>query len=164
VTASADGSFPLASAAELDAAAGTVDRWVTALAEAGPPVLAAGRDDDPHRWYVRLRGADKDVLTVWFHLRQRTLTHEAQVMPAPETAPEQVFAYVLRRNRHLPQLRFALGPEDALYLVGELPVGQVDPSALDRVIGGTLATVDDCYATAMSLGFAGWYRRRPRRR
>ena len=36
------------------------------------------------RWYVRLRGEQKDTFTVWFTLRQRTLHYETYVMPAPE--------------------------------------------------------------------------------
>lgn len=155
---------PIATDAERRACAARLDAWAAARAAEGLPVLAAGRDADGARWYVRLRGAEKDVVTVWFNLRQRTLDHEAQVMPAPEAAREEVWAFLLRRNRNLPQLRFALGPEDAVLLVGEVPVARVDDDELDRIVGGSLAVVDDCYPTAMSLGYPGLYRRRPARR
>lgn len=133
------------------------------MAVGGPPVLGAGRDPDADRWYVRLRGADKDVLTVWLHLRQRTLAVEAQMMPAPETRRQEVFAYLLRRNGSLAGLRFALGPEDAVLVRSELAIGHVVDDELDRLVGGALAVVDDCFATAMAMGFEGRYRRRPSR-
>ena len=36
------------------------------------------------RWFVRLRGEQKDMFTIWFTLGQRTLHYETYVMPAPE--------------------------------------------------------------------------------
>jgi hypothetical protein len=48
----------------------------------GDPVTGAPR------WYLRLRGDEKEFVTVWLTLRQRTLHHETQFMPAPETNVE----------------------------------------------------------------------------
>ncbi len=53
-----------------------------------------------------------------------------------------------------------LGPEDAIYLVGEIPVHAVTDDELDRIIGSSLSYVDDVFPTAMAIGFAGIYRRR----
>ena len=52
-------------------------------------LVAAERQDvtdrtASHRWYLRFKGDEKDFITVWLTLRQRTLHHEAQFMPAPE--------------------------------------------------------------------------------
>lgn len=140
-----------------------IDSWAGQLALGGAPVLAAGRDGAEDRWFVRLQGVDKEVVTIWLVLRQRTLRHEAQMMPAPETDVAGTFAYLLRRNAGAGQLRFALGAEDAVYVVGEVPVHDVDADRLDQVVGASLAMVDDCYPTAMALGHASWYRH-PRRR
>lgn len=158
------GSAPVASDAELAACRRRLDVWTAARATEGLPVLAAGREPDEPRWHVRLRGVDKEVVTVWLTVRQRTLHHEAQMMPAPAAGHEQVWAFLLRRNRTLPQLRFALGPEDAVLVVGEVPVARVDDDELDRIVGGSLALVDDCYPTAMALGYPGLWRPRPARR
>ena len=97
---------------------------------------------------------------MWLTVRQRTLHHEAQVMPAPEVNIEATFEYLLRRNVDLHQMRFALGAEDAVYLVGEIPVSSVTDDELDRIVGSSLAYVDEYFPTAMSIGFAGRYRRR----
>ncbi len=155
---------PVATEEELHACAERIEAWAGERLADGPPVLAAGRDPDAERWFMRLRGVDKDVVTVWLTVRQRTLFHDTQVMPAPQTARETTFAYLLRRNASLPGIRFALGPEDAVHLVGEVPVARVDADELDRIVGGSLAAVDDCWDTAMALGFADTYRRRQRRR
>ena len=45
-----------------------------------------------HRWYLRFAGEEKDFITVWLTLRQRTLHHEAQFMPAPEENVEETFS------------------------------------------------------------------------
>jgi hypothetical protein len=139
-----------------------VDGWAEARLAEGGAVVAVDRADGMDRWYLRLAGDEKDFITVWLTMRQRTLYHEAQVMPAPETNVEATFEYLLRRNAELAQMRFALGPEDAVYLVGELPVTDVTEEELDRIVGSSLAYVDDVFPTAMLIGFAGRFRRRPR--
>ncbi len=113
------------------------------------------------RWYLRLRGDEKEFVTVWLTLRQRTLHHETQFMPGPETNVEATWEYLLKKNAELLGMSFALGPEEAVYLVGRVPVERVDEEELDRIMGASLAYTDECFPTAMSLGYEGRYRRRP---
>lgn len=80
-------------------------------------------------------------------------------MPTPETNVLETFEYLLRRNASLHQMRFALGPEDAVYVVRELPVVAVDDTEIDRIIGSSLAYIDSVFPVVMSIGFAGIYRR-----
>jgi hypothetical protein len=130
------------------------------LAENGA-LVAVDRQEELGRWYLRLQGDEKDFVTVWLTVRQRTLHYETQVMPAPEVNVGETFEYLLRRNADLHQMRFALGAEDAVYLVGEVPVTMVSEEELDRIVGSSLAYVDAFFPTAMAIGFAGRYRRRP---
>ncbi|MGH9089718.1 MAG: YbjN domain-containing protein [Acidimicrobiales bacterium] len=116
-----------------------------------------------HRWYLRFRGEEKDAITVWLTLRQRTLHHEAQFMPAPEEHPVEVYSYLMRRNADLYGMAFCLGPEDAVYLVGRVPAALVDDEELDRIAGSSIVYVDDHFPTAMTLGHPAVYRRRRRR-
>ena len=44
---------------------------------------------------------------------------------------------------------------------GRVPVERVDDDELDRIIGASLAYTDECFPTAMSIGYEGRYRRRP---
>ncbi len=148
-----------------------VDAWVER--ERSPEgtfgLVAAERQDvtdrtASHRWYLRFRGEEKDFITVWLTLHQRTLHHEAQFMPAPEEHLVEVFQYLMRRNADLYGMAFSLGPEDAVYLVGRVPAALVDDDELDRIAGSSIVYVDDHYPTAMTLGHPAVYRRRPRRR
>jgi hypothetical protein len=153
------------------AVARRVDAWIERerSAEGTFGLVAAERQDvtdrtATHRWYLRFTGEEKDFITVWLTLRQRTLHHEAQFMPAPEEHRVEVFEYLMRRNADLYGMAFCLGPEDAVYLVGRVPVALVDEDELDRVAGSSIVYVDDHYPTAMTLGHPALYRRRPRRR
>jgi hypothetical protein len=152
----------IASAQERAACDAVIETWTAARLAEGGAVVAVDHQPEAGRWYLRMRGEEKDFVTVWLTIRQRTLHHEAQVMPAPEVNIEATFEYLLRRNADLHQMRFALGAEDAVYLVGEIPVHAVTEDELDRIVGSSLAYVDDYFPTAMSIGFAGKYRRRRR--
>jgi hypothetical protein len=122
-------------------------------------VEAAEHED---RWLLRFTGEEKDFVTVWLTMRQRTLWAETQFMPAPVVQVEATYAYLLRRNAGLSPMAFALGAEDAIYLVGEVPIEDVDEEQLDRIVGSSLAAVDAYFPTAMGIGFAGRYQRRLR--
>ena len=110
------------------------------------PVAAIDRGEgDERRWFVRLRGEDKDFTTVWLTLGQRTLRYETYVMPAPEENAAELYEHLLRRNERLVGAHFSIGVEDAVFLRGELPVGALDEAELDRAIGTLYATVEQCF-------------------
>ena len=120
-----------------------IDAWAERELAAGGFLVAAERQEvtdrtASFRWYLRFKGDEKDFITVWFTLKQRTLHHEAQFMPAPEANQAEVYAYLLRRNAHLFGMWFALGPEDAVYLVGRVPARLVDDDELDRIAGSSV--------------------------
>jgi hypothetical protein len=153
---------------EMAAAVACIDAWVAKELAGDGALVAAERQDvtdrtASHRWYLRFRGEEKDFITVWFTLRQRTLHHEVQFMPAPEENHLQVLQYLMRRNTDLYGMAFCLGTEDAVYLVGKVPAALVDDEELDRIAGSSLMYVDDHFPTAMTLGHPKIYRRRPRR-
>ena len=121
-------------------------------------------DDHGHlHWLVRLRGEEKDVITIWLTLRQRTVHVETEVMPAPSEQREALYRYLLVKNATLRELHLAIGPEEGVYLVAHIPVGDLTLERLDEVIGATVHYVDEIYPTAMALGLASLYRRRPSR-
>ena len=88
------------------------------------PSTAASRVQ--RRWYVRMRGEEKDITTVWLTLGQRTLRYETYVMPAPEENQAELYEHLLRRNDKLVGAHFSIGLEDAVFLRGELPLGAPD--------------------------------------
>jgi Putative bacterial sensory transduction regulator len=140
---------------ELDEIEGQIDGWLAEQLETNPVVAAVDRDEgDDRRWFVRLRGEQKDTFTVWFTLRQRTLHYETYVMPAPEENFEQFYEHLLRRNLKLFGAAFAIGPENAVFLVGQLPVDALDGGELDRILGSLFTYVEQFFRPALGIGFA----------
>jgi hypothetical protein len=153
---------------ERAAAVAAIDEWTTRELEQGGSLVATERQEvtdrtASHRWYMRFKGEEKDFITVWLTLGQRTLHHEAQFMPAPDENAEAVYRYLLRSNAGLYGMAFCLGPEDAVYLVGRVAAAEVDDDELDRITGSSIHYVDEHFPTAMTLGYPKLYRRRPRR-
>lgn len=148
-----------ATPAELDALEARIDRWLERQKAENPTVGAVDRGEPgERRWYVRLRGEEKDTFTVWFTLRQRTLHYESYVMPAPEENHQAFFEHLLRRNLKLFGAAFAIGEEDAVFLVGQLPVAEVDEHELDRILGSMYAYVERFFRPALRIGFASHFR------
>ncbi len=132
-----------------------IDDWLAELAADHDHIVAIDRaEGDEIRWFVRMRGEDKEFTTVWLTLGQRTLRYETYVMPAPEENAAELYEHVLRRNDRMVGAHFSVGAEDALYLRGELPVGSVDRGELDRVLGTLYAQVEQCFRALLRIGFA----------
>jgi hypothetical protein len=142
--------------AELAALAERIEAWLDRQLADNPVVAAVERDEESgeRRWFVRVRGEQKDVFTIWFHLRQRTLHYETYVMPAPEENHARFFEHLLRRNLKMFGAAFAVGDEDAIFLVGQLPNHAVDDDELDRVLGSLYAWVEQFFRPALRIGFA----------
>jgi hypothetical protein len=154
---------------ERTAAVAAIDEWSSRELARGESLVAAERQEvtdrtASFRWYLRFKGEEKDFITLWLTLGQRTLHHEAQFMPAPEENAEDVYRYLLRSNANLYGMWFSLGPEDAIYLVGRVAAAEVNDEELDRITGSSIHYVDEHFPTAMTLGYPKLYRRRPRQR
>jgi hypothetical protein len=132
-----------------------VDGWLDDLLATLSQIVAVDRATDEHvRWYVRMRGDDKEFTTVWLTLGQRTLRYETYVMPAPEENHRELFEHLLRRNDRLTGAHFSVGLEDAVYLRGEMPANQVSHDEIDRVLGTLYSQVEQCFRALLSIGFA----------
>lgn len=111
-----------------------------------------------HRWYVRMPGEEKLFVTVWLTVKERTLHVETYVCPAPAENIAEMYEYLLRVNQRLHGVAFAIGGEDALYLVGQLPLDTLCPAHLDRLLGTMYAVSEECFPTAMRIGYASQFR------
>ncbi len=124
----------------------------------------AAPDDRGHfHWLIRFRGDEKDVITLWLSLRQRSVHAETELMPAPEENREELLQFLLRKNAEMRDVHFAIGPEEGIYLMTQIPIVEIDVDRLDELVGATLTYVDEIYPTAMAMGLPGLYRRRPRK-
>ncbi len=141
---------------ELAALATHIEEWLDVQMAENPVVAAIDRDEDPdvHRWFVRVTGEEKDVFSIWFHLRQRTLHYETYVMPAPEENVDRFYEFLMRRNTTLMGAAFGIGEEDAVFLAGSLPNGAVDHDELDRILGSLYVWTERFFKPALRIGFA----------
>ncbi|HEY5265409.1 MAG TPA: YbjN domain-containing protein [Acidimicrobiales bacterium] len=120
-------------------------------------------DDKGHfHWLLRLKGEEKDVITLWLSLRQRTVHVETELMPAPEEQHEELYRYLLVKNHELRELHLAIGPEEGIYLVTQVPIQELTIERLDELVGATVTYVDEIFPTAMSMGYRSVYQRRKR--
>ena len=140
-----------------------IQSWLDSQRADNPVVADVERGDvegaDVARWYVRMRGEEKLVTTMWLTLRERTLHFETYVMPAPEENIAECYEYLLRANQRLYVMRFAIGPEDAIYLMGQLPLEALSDDELDRLLGAAYAHSEECFPTGMRIGYASKFRR-----
>ena len=133
-----------------------LESWTDGLGRDHPVVTSVERDADVDRWYVRTRSDAKTVTTVWFTVRERTLHFESYFLPMPEEHAEAVYEYLLRANARLYDMRFSIGPEDATYLSGVVPLQGLlagGSAELDRLLGSVYAASEECFPTAARIGF-----------
>lgn len=146
--------------AELDELAKRIETWLERQRTENPVVAAVERDVESgdRRWFVRVHGEQKDVFSIWFHLGQRTLHYETYVMPAPEENHGVFFEHLLRRNLKLYGASFAVGDEDAIFLVGQLGNESIDDDELDRILGSLYVWVEQFFRPALRIGFASRFK------
>lgn len=133
-----------------------LESWTAGLGRDHPVVTSVERDAEVDRWYVRTRSEAKTVTTVWFTVRERTLHFESYFLPTPEDNAVAVYEYLLRANARLYDMRFSIGPEDATYLSGVVPLQGLlagGSAELDRLLGSVYAASEECFPTAARLGF-----------
>ncbi len=135
-----------------------ISGWLRGFADGNELFEAIDRGDPTEhaepRWYVRLKGDEKDHITIWFTLGQRTLRYEAYVLPAPQEHLAEVYELALRRNDRLVGAHFAIGVEDALFLRGELLLSALNEAELDRIIGSLYQYVEAAFPALLRLAFA----------
>lgn len=144
---------------QLDEVEGRLVAWARRQLDELEIVDAVEHEPADRRVFVRVRGEAKDVYTVWFTLRQRTLLYETYVAPAPEDEHARYYEYALRRNHELVGLAFTIGDEDALFLRGHLPADAVTDAELDRILGTVWTVVERTFRALLEIGFARLLRR-----
>ena len=153
---SGDGELlPPSTPEELDRLEQQIDEWLHRFNDENEVMVALDRGEPgERRWYVRLQGIEKDFTTVWLRLGQRALHAEAYMMPAPEENVGEVYERLLRRNRSIHGLAYAIGVEDAVFLVGEVPNDGISEGHVDRLIGSVWEYVERDFPPTIRLGFA----------
>ena len=148
-----------ATPAELDDIERRIDAWAARQLGGESCVASVERGEVPlRRWYIRLVGEEKPVFSVWLTLRQRALHFETYFVPAPVENHARLYEYCLRRNLKLRGVRFAIGAEDAVFLMGEIGVDGVDDDELDRILGALYEATEQFFRPAMRIGYGTRFR------
>ncbi len=143
--------------AQLDELRLHIGAWLANQLDENPVVASVEVDAESNRrWRVRVTGDEKDVFTIRFELRQRTLAYETYVMPAPEENLAEFYAHLLRRNKGLYGAAFVIGEEEAIFLQGQLDnrLALDGDDELDRVLGSLYVWVEQFFRPALKIGFA----------
>jgi hypothetical protein len=156
----------LPSSPEIAGAIARIEAFLTAEAAENPLVADLQRAEPSDlelgarvRWYVRMRGEEKLVITVWLTVRESSLHYETYVAPAPSENVAEAFEYALRVNKRLVGCSFCIGGEDAFFLQGQTPVVDITATDVDRILGGLYAASEETFPTLMRIGYASSYSR-----
>jgi hypothetical protein len=156
--AGATGDIPPATPEEMAGHTATIEAWVQRQRDENPVLAAADRDESLRRWYIRLRGEERDFVAIWLTLGEYTLAYETYLMPAPEERTAEVYELFMRANHGLYGMGFAIGGEDAIYLVGHMPLAALSEAELDRIVGSTYAYVERWFRPGMRIGFGSKFK------
>lgn len=133
-------------------AADVVDRWLAAQPELEVERHGGG-------WFTVLHGEHKRTIPVYLELGDEHLSVQSFFMSAPDENEAATYRFLLRRNLRTYLLRFALGGDGEILLVGLVPRAAVDGDLLDRLLGQILAAADEAFDPALRLGFASYIER-----
>ncbi len=105
------------------------------------------------RWAVRMRQDVRSATTVWWTVGDRSVIAEAYVLPAPPANQSEVYRLCLLRNHRMWRCHFALDREGAVVLIGRLPVAEVNPQTLDRLLGEMYEAVELSFRPLVTMAF-----------
>lgn len=115
-------------------------------------------DPELERWYVRFGCEGRDAATIYFDLKQRSLYHELYFLPMPDPDAEgrlntDFLEWLLRRNRSLYTVHFAIGTGGDVFLVGRTPLEDLDEARLDHVLGEIYEATETWFQAAVTIAY-----------
>jgi hypothetical protein len=125
-----------------------IDAWV-----ADPDGDVVYAEEVEGRWATRLRQECREATTIWWDVRQRTVTAEAYVLPAPTGNHADVYRLCLIRNASALRVYFALDAEEAVVLRARIPVEDATPDVLDQVLAEIHQQVELSFRPLVRMAF-----------
>lgn len=108
------------------------------------------------RYMTMLAGEWKRTIPVLFHLDERSLHTTTLLAGVPDEGHQEVYRILLQHNQRPLPVHFALDDEGELLLVGSIPYGLLDDSALDELLGAILDRCDTVFNRVLRVGFASY--------
>ncbi len=107
----------------------------------------------PPSLIVELPGERKLKINTILSVGEHSVRVEAFVCRKPDENREDVYWFLLRRNRRLYGVAYTLDNVGDIYLVGQMALSAVDADEVDRVLGQVLEVVDSDFNALLELGF-----------
>lgn len=108
---------------------------------------------------VVVPGENKLKTTVSLAFGDLAMTVNAFVIRRPDENIENVYRWLLERNRRMYGLAYSVDHHGDIYLTGRFPLQSIDDSELDRIFGAIGEYADGAFNTLLELGFAAAIRR-----
>lgn len=108
---------------------------------------------DGRTYVVQLPGEKRLKTACHLTVARQSVRVEAFVCRKPDEDFEQVYKYLLRRNRRMYQVAYTLDNTGDIYLVGRMPLISVTGEELDRVLGQVLEAADHDFNVIIETGF-----------
>ena len=108
----------------------------------------------PAHFVVVLPGERKLRTTVSLHVGGQSLSVNAFVARHPDENVEQVYRWLLERNRKMSLVAFSIDHLGDIYLTAKLPHETISVTGLDHLLGSVLTYADESFNTILELGFA----------
>lgn len=118
-----------------------------------------GAHGGPPGIVVELPGERKLKTNTILSVGAHSVRVEAFVCRQPDENHEEVYGFLLKRNRRLYGVAYTLDNVGDIYLVGRMALESVTADEIDRVLGQVLQAVDEDFNTLLELGFATSIRR-----
>lgn len=103
---------------------------------------------------VELPGDRKLKTTTMLTVGNHGVRIEAFVCRKPDENFEEVYRFLLRRNRRLYGVHYTIDKVGDIYLVGRISSHAVNGDELDRILGQVLEAADGDFNILLELGFA----------
>lgn len=116
-------------------------------------------EPSPGTFVVTLPGEHKLRTTASLAVGDHSLSVNAFVARKPDENVEEVYRWLLERNRRLYAVAFCIDHLGDIYLSGRLPLAAVNATELDRLLGAVVEYADGSFNTILELGFATAIRR-----
>ena len=116
-------------------------------------------EPQPGTFVVTLPGERKLRTTASLVVGDHSLSINAFVARHPDENAEEVYRWLLERNRRMYAVAFCVDHLGDIYLSGRLPLSALDAAELDRVMGCVVEYADSSFNMILELGFATAIRR-----
>ena len=108
---------------------------------------------------VEVPGEQKLKTTVSLAFGDTAVTVNAFVIRRPDENTENVYRWLLERNKRMYGLAYSVDHLGDVYLTGRFPLKGLDEPELDRIFGAVSEYADGAFNVLLELGFASAIKR-----